>query len=148
MRSSYTRLYIHLIWGTWDRLPLITPEIESSLYAGIAKKCYELKCTPLAIGGIADHVHLLVRLHAATSVSLLAKEVKGSSSHLVTHVLKPGQFFKWQGSYGAVSCREQDIPRLKAYVENQRVHHNQLNIEPIWETVEDLAGEGYSIDGE
>lgn len=97
------------------------------------------------MGQVAIDYPRLVRLYAATSVSLLAKEVKSSSSHLATHVLKPGQFFKWQGSYGALSCWEQDIPRLKAYIENQRAHHDQMEIEPIWETVEDsedhLGGE-------
>lgn len=94
MRASFTELYIHLVWATWDRQPLITPEIEPRLYAAIAANCRDLKCQPLAIGGVADHVHLLVRLHPAVAVSILVKQVKGSSSHLVTHVLQPGKFFK------------------------------------------------------
>jgi putative transposase len=89
MRSPYTQLFVHLIWSTWDRLPLIVPTLEPRLYAAIAEKCRELKCISIAIGGISDHVHLLVQLNPNTPVATLVKEVKGSSSHLVTHVIKP-----------------------------------------------------------
>ena len=84
MRAPYTELYLHCVWATWDRLPLVTDDIEARLYAAIAAKCRELKCVPLAIGGVEDHVHLVVRLHTTVSVAQLLKGVKGSSSHLVT----------------------------------------------------------------
>ncbi|MBM3143380.1 MAG: IS200/IS605 family transposase [Chloroflexi bacterium] len=139
--SAHTELYIHIIWGTWDRLPLITEAIERRLYAAIAAKCRELTCIPLAIGGIEDHVHLLARLHAPISVSELVKGVKGSSSHLVTHEITPGQFFKWQGSYSAFSVSPADLPRLEVYIANQKQHHaaNDLTLE--WETLNPEAEE-------
>ena len=123
MRAPFTQLYLHLVWATWDRLPLITSEVEVRLYAAIAAKCRELKCYPLAIGGVADHVHLLARLHATVAVATLAKEVKGSTSHLVTHEITPTQPFKWQGAYGAFTLRKEDVPLVKAYIEMQRHHH-------------------------
>ena len=71
MRAPYTQLYVHLIWSTWDRLPLISTKIENKLYSTIAAKCLELKCEPLAIGGTEDHVHVLIRLHPPTAVAEL-----------------------------------------------------------------------------
>ena len=133
MRGPYTQLYLHMVWATWDRLPLITGIIEPRLYASIAEKCRELKCVPLAIGGTADHVHLLVRLHTTVAVADLVKGVKGSSSHLVTHEITPGEFFKWQGSYGAFTLRKEDIPKVKAYVEAQKEHHAVGNVWEKWE---------------
>src|SRR6188472_782208 len=62
MRQPFLQLYVHFVWATWDRLPLITPQAEARIYNCIAAKCHELKCDPIAIGGIEDHVHLLVRL--------------------------------------------------------------------------------------
>ena len=109
MRAPYTQLYLHCVWATRDRMPLITDEIEARLYAAIATKCRELKCAPLAIGGIEDHIHLVVRLHTTVPVARLLKEVKGSSSHLVTHAVAPGDFFKWQGSYGAFTFAKADL---------------------------------------
>ena len=93
MRAPYTELYVHLVWATWDRLPVLTPAVERIVYAAIADKCRDMNCEPLAIGGVADHVHLLVRLNPAVAISDLVKEVKGSSSHLVTHEIHPGEFF-------------------------------------------------------
>jgi len=131
MREPYTQLYLHLVWATWDRLPLVTAEIEPRIYAAIAEKCREFKCNPLAIGGIPDHVHLLVRLHITVAVATLVKEVKGSSSHLATHEIIPGQFFKWQGAYGAFTIRKSEVPKVTAYIQNQKQHHadNQLQLE-------------------
>ncbi len=77
MRAPYTQLYLHAIWATWDRLPLITPEIELRLYGAINDKCRELKAYPLALGGIEDHLHLLVRLPTTLTVADLLKETKG-----------------------------------------------------------------------
>ena len=133
MRAPYTQLYLHLIWATWDRLPLITEEIEVRLYAAIAAKCHELKCVPLAIGGTADHVHLLVQLHTTVTVATLAKEVKGASSHLMTHEIAPGQFFKWQGAYGAFTLRKTDVPAVQVYIEKQKTHHAGQNLWEEWE---------------
>jgi REP element-mobilizing transposase RayT len=133
MRGPYTQLYLHLVWATWDRLPLITETIESRLYAAIAQKCRDLKCVPLSIGGTADHVHLLVRLHTTIDISTLAKEVKGSSSHLVTHQITPGEFFKWQGSYGAFTLRKGDVSEVEAYVEGQKEHHAKGTVWEKWE---------------
>ncbi len=135
MRAPYTQLYLHMIWATWDRLPLVTAEIEDRIYAAIAAKCRELKCEPLAINGVEDHVHLLVRFHTTVSVAQLAKGVKGSSSHLVTHEINPGEFFKWQGAYRAFTIRKSDVPKVIAFIQKQKQHHSEMNLNPEWEIV-------------
>lgn len=133
MPESYTQLYVHLVWATWDRLPLITPAVEPHLHAAVAEKCRELRCTPLAIGGIADHLHVLVRLHSTVAVATLAKELKGSSSHLITHEVAPGQFFKWQGSYGAFTLDGAGVRRVESYVARQKQHHALGDLRDEWE---------------
>ena len=135
MREPYTQLYVHLVWATWDRQQLITPKLEPRIYAAIAEKCRELKCLPIAIGGIVDHVHLLTRFHTTTAIAILAKETKGMSSHLVTHVIMPETFFKWQGAYGAFTIRRSEVPTVKAYIENQKQHHAENTLMPELEEV-------------
>jgi len=135
MREPYTQLYVHLVWATWDRQPLITPVLEPRIYAAIAEKCRELKCLPLAVGGVEDHMHLLVRFHPTTAIATLVKEVKGMSSHLVTHVILPESFFKWQGAYGAFTVRKSEVPSVKAYIENQKKHHAANRLLPELEEV-------------
>jgi putative transposase len=123
--ASYTQLYIHLVWATWDRLPLISPDVEPQLYAILAAKCKELGCTPLAIGGIADHVHMLVRFSPTLTIARLAGEIKGASSHAMTQSILHGAFFKWQGAYGAFTISKRSMPQVRGYILNQRVHHAQ-----------------------
>ncbi len=135
MRSPYTQLYLHMVWSTWDRLPLITPAIEPRVYAAIGQKCRELKCEPYAIGGVEDHVHLLVRFPTTVTVAEIAKGVKGSSSHLVAHEITPGEFFKWQGAYGAFTIRKSEVQKVKAYVLNQKEHHKEGRLLEEYETV-------------
>ncbi len=136
IRAPFTQLYVHLVWSTWDRLPLISPDIERRLYGAIIQKCRETKCVPIRIGGVSDHLHLLIRLHPTVAVSDLVKELKGSSSHLMTHQITTGDFFKWQGAYGAFSLRYEEVPTLKEYISNQKMHHANGELRPEFEKME------------
>lgn len=136
MREPFTQLYVHFVWSTWDRLPLITPPVERRLYGAMISKCRDLKCLPIRMGGIADHVHLLVRVHPAVAISTFVKEVKGSSSHLITHAVTPGEYFKWQGGYGAFTLPQDAVPIVKAYIANQKTHHQYNTVQSEWEKSE------------
>lgn len=133
MRSNFTQLYLHCVWATWDRLPLLTPDIQKIVYAAIIQDCEKLKCTVIAIGGIEDHVHLLTGFPPTVSISDIIKQIKGSSSHLITHEVKLGEFFKWQGSYGAFTVSRDDIDSVANYIRNQATHHQQKSIISSWE---------------
>ena len=85
MREPYTQLYVHILWATWDRLPLLSGEREATIYACIQAECGKLGAEMLAIGGIEDHVHVVARIPATLSVAELVKQIKGSSSHLANH---------------------------------------------------------------
>nr|WP_245669046.1 IS200/IS605 family transposase [Chloroflexus islandicus] len=121
--ATFTQLYVHLVWTTWQRIPLITSEIETPLYAAIAEQCRALGCEPLAIGGIADHMHLLTTFPATITIAKLAGNVKGASTHLVTHKLAPETFFKWQSGYGALTVDKRSLADIVAYIHNQKEHH-------------------------
>jgi putative transposase len=133
MRSPFTQLYLHCVWTTWDRLPLITPLNEQSIYTSILDKCQELKCHVLALGGTSDHIHILVRFPTTITVADLVKEIKGASSHLVTHQITVGEFFKWQGAYGAFTVSKNLVDVVKTYIEHQKQHHASNDLRPEWE---------------
>jgi len=61
------------------------------------------------------------------------REIKGSSSHLMSHHVTPGEFFKWQGAYGVYSISQEHVPRVKAYIERQKQHHAEQDLQPEWE---------------
>ena len=121
MRATRAELNVHLVWSTWDRLPLITRDVEWLLYREISEAARRSGAEVRAIGGIEDHIHVLVRMPAHVSVSDLAKRLKGSSSHLVS-ALNPS-LFKWQGSYAAFSVSRWDVGRIERYVRLQKEHH-------------------------
>jgi putative transposase len=66
-------------------------------------------------------------------VADLLKGIKGASSHLVTHMVQPGEFFKWQGAYGAFTVSKQDVPQVMAYVQRQKQHHAGNELWGEWE---------------
>ena len=116
-------LFVHLVRSAWDRLPLLTEDVRRRVYHAVSAKCQELRAEVIAIGGVEDHVHLLVRLPATLSVADLMKHVKGTSSHLVTHEAAPGQFFKWQSAYGACTISPRHLTGVSNYIARQQEHH-------------------------
>lgn len=134
MRRNKLEVYVHFVWATWDRLPLLTLDIERDVYRYIATVCEDDKCDALAIGGMSDHVHLLVKLSNTISLAELMKHVKGGSSRFITDELKPGEWFQWQGHYGAFSLRRKDVKFVIEYIRNQKQHHDNKD---IWPQVEE-----------
>ena len=128
MPAPYIQVAVHFVWSTWDRLPLMPPAVLPRMHAAIAAKCRELGCAPLAIGGTVDHTHALIGMKAACSISDVAQAAKGYSSYLMTHEFAPGEFFKWQGSYGAIAVAHADIERIQRYVRNQARHHGEHSL--------------------
>jgi len=109
--SSHVAIYVHLIWATWDREPLLTPELASRAQRVVADKARECGAEMLAIGDVENHLHLLVRLPATLDVATFVKRVKGGSAYFIARHLAPGSTFRWQGSYGAVGGRwERSVP--------------------------------------
>jgi len=117
----------------WDRIPMIGPAVERRLYRSIEAEAQQMGCTVLAINGMPDHVHLLVKIPATIAIADLVKQVKGVSSHLVNEVLQPGAGFKWQGYYGAFSVSRWDLDRVAAYVKQQKKHHETGDFFQDWE---------------
>jgi putative transposase len=100
--SSRVEAFLHLVWSTWDRAPLLSLDVRERVYLCMRHEAARLKVEVVEIGGIEDHVHVLVRFPATIPIAELVKQLKGSSSHLANREMLPGGF-KWQGGYGAIS---------------------------------------------
>jgi putative transposase len=134
MRSNFTQMYVHCVWATWNREPLITSEIQPMIYAAIGQQCQMLKCSVIAVGGVEDHIHLLVGFPPTLAISALVKQVKGSSSHLANG--HTDRFFKWQGAYGAFMVSHRSLDRVADYIRNQPIHHQQKSVIPVYELLD------------
>jgi len=133
MRASYSRIYIHLIWATWDRLDLIDDKLESILYSYIARKCRQQNDILLQIGGTLNHVHLLVKILPVINIGQFVKNIKGSSSHYIAQIIRPDSFFKWQGGYAAISVSPVHLSKISTYIASQKEHHQTDSCNKDWE---------------
>jgi len=119
---SIWRTYYHLVWATRDRSPLITDAIAPDLYRCIQTKAKSLECPLHAIGGIEDHIHLIVSIPPRLSVAQFVKHIKGSSSRHINQTFL-NQTFAWQREYGVFSLGGKQLPDAIAYAQNQNHHH-------------------------
>ena len=133
-RQAGVAVYVHAAWSTWDRLPLLVGEVERRVHRAIAAKCVELGAEVVALGGVEDHVHLLIKLPPNVALSRIIGEAKGASSHLANHDADPhDHFFKWQGAFGADSISPRALSEVSAYIANQKTHHREQSLIPEWE---------------
>jgi len=128
MPGSYWQLFYHFVWTTNQRAPLITPEIRDRLFRYIRKKCEEHRARVYAIGGIKDHIHLLVSLPPDIALSKFVADLKGASSHFVNHELLGRRRFYWQEGYGVLSIAAKDVKRVVDYIEHQEDRHRDREI--------------------
>jgi putative transposase len=86
-------------------MKLVTGDIEQAVYACLLGEARQLGCEILAMGGMPDHVHVAMRLSAQTSISDVARRMKGVSSTLVRKQLRPGETVAWQDGYAALQLQ-------------------------------------------
>ena len=142
MHRSKAEVYFHLVWATWERQPLVTSDVERALYRCIEKEVQSLKCAVLAIGGMPDHVHLVVKAPTRVSPAQLAQRVKGVSSTFARNTLRAGEFFGWQDGYAVFSICPPHVSTVIAYVESQNRHHADNTIVSDWEETHEEIDDG------
>ena len=118
-------IYFHIIWGTQDREALISCDIERPVYRCIASQVYKLGCQVLAINGVPDHIHLVIKLKSTVPVAKLVKQVKGVSSKFINDNFQLQSRFRWQSGYGAFTISRWDLPKIINYVKKQKAHHQE-----------------------
>lgn len=125
MANSYTQILIHYIFSTKKREKLIIPKVEKRIWqymGGIAQKN---KIIPYSIGGVEDHVHLLLSLPKTIAISEAIKLIKGGSSLWIHSEFPELKDFAWQEGYGAFSIGYSGLNNVKRYIENQKEHHRR-----------------------
>ena len=123
MPQSLAAIYVHLVYSTKNRQPLILPEIEEELrkyHAGILEN---LDSPMICSDGTADHIHILFRLGRKASISEVVEELKKSSSKWIKTKGPEYANFYWQSGYGAFSIGQSGVEGVKRYVANQKEHH-------------------------
>jgi REP element-mobilizing transposase RayT len=129
MASTLTNLLYHIVFSTKHRHPIITKAIRDDLYAYIGGIVRGEGGVLLEIGGMPDHVHLVVRFRAEPSVATMLRKIKSKSSQwLNAKPNRPGRF-QWQVGYGAFTVSASQLAKVRNYVRNQEQHNRRATFQ-------------------
>ena len=123
MAHTYASNFVHCIFSTKERRPVIADERRPNLYAYLGGIARSEGFTLVSVGGTANHVHLLILLPATACLAKAVQNIKGSSSRWM------GRAFAWQEGYGAFSVSPSQVPVVKRYISNQETHHRKHSFE-------------------
>ncbi|MCB9019539.1 MAG: IS200/IS605 family transposase [Chitinophagales bacterium] len=145
MPNSYARIWIHAIWSTKKRLPIIHPSYEVFLFRMMSDEFRQLGCPVRIVNGMPDHVHCLYLQNPKISATDTIKQIKGSSSYFINEEgLCEDGVFEWQRGFAALSVSDESLNRVYNYIRNQKQHHNGLSFKEEYrvfrEKIQNQAG--------
>ena len=152
MANTFTSLHYHVIFSTKTREPWIRPDIEPRVWSYLGGIARENDMKAILIGGIENHVHLLLGLPPTVAVSKAVQVIKGGSSAWLKDTFPWVRGFGWQDGYGAFTVSKSLVPEVEDYIRNQREHHRVKTFEEEYRAVlekhETRFEERYLFDGE
>jgi len=126
-KRSYTSCYIHLIWGTKNRSPLLgSGEVQSKINHYFQKYFEKLKIKVLALYTNPEHVHFLIELPVDRTIQDIVKLLKGSSSHWINHNDIIRHKFSWGIGYAVFTVSGKNVEKVKKYIQRQKEHHQKV----------------------
>jgi REP element-mobilizing transposase RayT len=129
MSHTYHKIWLHYIWATKYRKPLITKNLKIKLNGHIKKNAKDNDIYIDTVNGIVDHIHLLVGLYPSQCPSYIANMIKGESSNWINKNDFIKQKFAWQGGYSVFSVSESNVQKVREYIMNQEEHHKKMTYE-------------------
>ena len=125
MANTFTQMYVQIIFAVQSRNNLIASKNRDELEKYICGIIQNKKSKPLAIYCNPDHVHILIGLHPATSVSDLARDIKANSSKFINNKKWISGKFCWQEGFGSFTYSRSQIDTVAKYILNQPTHHKR-----------------------
>ena len=126
MPSTYTSLHCHIVFSTKDRHAWIDELWIERLHAYMGGVLKGLRCQPHIIGGVADHVHILVGFPATITISDLVRDLKKAATGWIRDEMGKHEF-SWQVGYAAFSVSANDMDDVRCYIANQAEHHRKVS---------------------
>jgi len=122
MPDIFHEIVFHFIFATKERAPVITAPIQRLLFNHLRQACAELRCELHEIGGIEDHVHVLVSLLPSHRIDIVADTLKTSAAEMINK-LSLNTTLEWEEGYGVLSLRNKDIEVVSEYLRTQKERH-------------------------
>jgi putative transposase len=129
MGQSLVKNYIHLVFSTKNREPLIYPPYENELHNYLGGICKNLECQPLITNGHKDHIHILCMLSKKIALIKLIEELKSHSSKWIKTKDETLKNFYWQDGYGAFSVNPSEVDIVIKYISTQHEHHKKVTFQ-------------------
>ena len=126
MSHTYAQNVIHVVFGTKDRHKAIPQALQPRMWAYVAGICQKLGILVHAVGGMEDHIHLLIQVPPSLAVSKAVLAIKSNSSRWAN---EEGCKFAWQQGYGAFSVSSSMVPAVVRYIQNQSAHHKKMSFD-------------------
>ena len=126
---SYISSYFHCVFSTKERRPFITPELRERLWPFLGGIARQNKMKAIEIGGVADHVHILLSLPSTMAISKAMQLIKGGSSKWVHETFSDQRQFAWQEEYGAFSVSVSQLDKIIEYIKGQEEHHRRVTFQ-------------------
>ena len=123
MSATFVSLYIHIVFSTKNRHPWLTDKFIARMHDYLGETLRGLGATSIRIGGVEDHVHLLVGIKATHCISELVREIKKASTNWMHEELPT---FSWQVGYGVFSVSPERVKGVSKYIDNQAEHHKTM----------------------
>ena len=124
---SYVSSSHHCVFSTKDRRPMITPALRDRLWPFMGGIARQNNMTAVEIGGVQDHVHLLLALPATIPIAKALQLIKGGSSKWVHETFPEHRLFGWQTKYGSFSVSVSQLDKIVAYIKGQEEHHRKMS---------------------
>jgi REP-associated tyrosine transposase len=130
MPQSLSVVYPHLVFSTKDRLPFLRNcKIRELLHAYLGEISKRLDCPPVLVGGVEDHVHMLVRFGRTITQAEWVKELKRVSNQWLKEQGVDLVNFEWQGGYADFSVSQSNLEQVKEYIARQEEHHRKMTFQ-------------------
>jgi putative transposase len=129
MASSLVKILLHIVFSTRKRVPFIDTALQTDLYPYMAAILRQREATLIALGGVPDHVHILLRMKAGHKLSDLVRATKAVSSKWVHERPESIPEFGWQTGYAAFSVSQSQEAKVRSYILNQAAHHHRATFE-------------------
>ncbi len=129
MPSTHHGILIHAVFSTKNRKPIIESAWQDELYAYMGATISEHKAILLCSGGVADHVHLLIKIHPSYAISSTLQLLKSNASRWINEQQRTRYGFEWQRGYGAFSVSQSQTDRVKRYIQTQQEHHQKRSFQ-------------------
>ena len=127
--GSFTQLNYHVVFATKYRKRVIAKPVQDSMYQYIGGIIRDFNGSLDCVGGIADHIHLLVSIPPRIAVSDAIRSIKSNSSRWVNEQEWSIRNFEWQKGYGAFTVSYSQMELVRAYIANQELHHRKLTFQ-------------------